>query len=394
MSPDSTTPRSATAGRPAITRTARDWTADSAFFLAAVVFAVAVSGEGSTTGTLPSLGWLGTLDPLVGGVACLALWWRRRRPVHISVALVVVSTFSEYAAGALLVSLFTVAAHRAVRTSLIVFAASVVSAVTFVLVRPDDLLPRPVVLALGLLLQGAAVGWGLFVHQRRRLVESLRDRADRAEEEARLRAGRAQALAREELAREIHDVLGHRLSLLSVHAGALQFHRSAPPEDVDVAVETIRATAHRALQDLREVVGVLRNPLGDGEVGDRPQPTLADVPDLVEESVAAGGSVDLRLDLPVGDVPATTGRTVFLVVREGLTNARKHAAGEPVEVLVTGAAGSGVVVRISNPLTVPPGPAGAGLSGLAERLAVSGGSLDVGARGGRWALTARLPWPS
>jgi signal transduction histidine kinase len=99
----------------------------------------------------------------------------------------------------------------------------------------------------GVVIQGAAVGWGLFIHYRRRLVESLRDRAARAETEAELRAERAQQRARDEIAREMHDVLGHRLSLLSVHAGALEFRPDADPAEIARAAKVIRENAHQAL---------------------------------------------------------------------------------------------------------------------------------------------------
>ena len=98
----------------------------------------------------------------------------------------------------------------------------------------------------------------MFVRSKRQLMLSLRDRARRAETEAALRAEQAQRLAREDIAREMHDVLAHRLTLLSVHAGALEFRPDAPREEVERAAGVIRESAHEALQDLREIIGVLR----------------------------------------------------------------------------------------------------------------------------------------
>lgn len=164
---------------------------------------------------------------------------------------------------------------------------------------------------------------------------SLRDRAARAETEALLRVEQAQHQAREAIAREIHDVLGHRLSLLSVHAGALEYHPGASAEDVARAAKVIRESAHQALQDLREVVGVLRAP-----VGELPQPTLADLQQLVAESGQAGMRVDLREEVH-GAVPGRVGRTAYRTVQEALTNARKHAPGAEVRVSLTGAPGRG-----------------------------------------------------
>jgi signal transduction histidine kinase len=274
-------------------------------------------------------------------------------------------------------------------------------------VRPEPGVPAIALFLFGVVVQGAAVGWGLFIHYRRQLVLSLRDRAVRAETEAHLRAEQAQQRARDEIAREMHDVLGHRLSLLSVHAGALEFRPDASPEEIARAAKVIRENAHLALQDLREVVGVLRAP-----VGELPQPTLADVRQLVAESGRAGMRVGLRGELGGAAVPDLVGRTAYRTVQEGLTNARKHAPGAEVVVRLAGSPGEGLTVEVCNeapgsrPAPGPdPGPAagaeavsdpgpGQGLVGLAERVALADGRLEHGptAEGG-WRLAAWLPWP-
>jgi len=288
--------------------------------------------------------------------------------------------------------------HRPPRTSAAVYGLSVLAALVYVMVRPEPGVPRALLFALGVVIQGAAVGWGLFIHSRRQLVLSLRDRAARAETEARLRAEQAQRRARDEIAREMHDVLGHRLSLLSVHAGALEFRPGAPAEEVVRAAKVIGENAHLALQDLREVLGVLRAP-----VGELPQPTIGDVQQLVAESGRAGMRVALHEDT-AGPVPDLAGRTAYRVVQEALTNARKHAPGAEVQVRLAGAPGQGLTVEVCNR---PPGPrsvpapgappgrgTGQGLAGLAERVALAGGALEHGPTGaGGWRLAARLPWP-
>src|SRR5690606_39495709 len=106
--------------------------------------------------------------------------------------------------------------------------------------RPDPRLPSPAAVVLLAVLTGAVVGWGMFGRSKRQLLLSLRDRARRAETEARLRAEQAQRLAREAIAREMHDVLAHRLTLLSVHAGALEFRPDAPREEIARAAGVIR----------------------------------------------------------------------------------------------------------------------------------------------------------
>jgi signal transduction histidine kinase len=162
----------------------------------------------------------------------------------------------------------------------------------------------------------------------------------------------------------------------------------------------IRASAHQALQDLREVIGVLREAPGP-ERPERPQPTLADLPALVEESREAGMTVRSALELhEPGSAPAAVGRNAYRIVQEGLTNARKHARGSAVDLTVTGAAGAGLTVELRNPLPVGspvadiPG-AGSGLIGLAERAGLSGGRIEHGRTpAGDYRLWAWLPWPA
>jgi signal transduction histidine kinase len=394
----------ASAMAPAARRGLRDWVVDSLLFLGAVVFGLLVVGGWLESSSPPEPEWLFALDVAAGVVGCAGLWLRRRWPVGLALVLIALSTFSETVAGAMVVGLFTVAIHRPPRTTGWVFACSLVAPLVYVVVRPEPGTPPVLLFLIGVIVQGAAVGWGLFIHSRRQLVLSLRDRAIRAETEARLRAEQAQQRARDDIAREMHDVLGHRLSLLSVHAGALEFRPDASAEEVARAARVIRENAHQALQDLREVIGVLRAP-----VGELPQPTLADVAQLVAESGRAGMRVALR-DETSGAVPDLAGRTAYRVVQEALTNARKHAPGAEVLVHLAGSPGNRLTVEVGNtpvpgpgpgvPSTDPnPGPAndrgaGQGLAGLAERVALASGRLEHGptAEGG-WRLAAWLPWP-
>ena len=382
---------SAAATAPLPRRRLRDWVVDSGLFLLAVAFGVTTAGARLESGALPEPAWLFDLDQVAGALGCAGLWLRRRWPVELAVVLIALSAFSELVAGAMVVALLTVAIHRPPRTTAVVFGLSLLAAVGYVVVRPEPGTPAFLLFLLGLTVQGAAVGWGLFIRHRRQLVLSLRDRAARAETEARLRAEQAQHHAREEIAREMHDVLGHRLSLLSVHAGALEYRPDASPE-VARAAKVIRESAHQALQDLREVVGVLRAP-----VAELPQPTLADVRQLVAESGRAGMRVSLR-DETGGSVPDLAGRTAYRVVQEALTNARKHAPGAEVGVRLTGAPGQGLTVEVEN--AGPTGPAaaaegdGQGLAGLAERVTLAGGRLEHGpTAAGGFRLAAWLPWP-
>jgi signal transduction histidine kinase len=197
----------------------------------------------------------------------------------------------------------------------------------------------------------------------------------------------------------MHDVLAHRISLLSLHAGALEFRPDAPPDEVARAAGVIRASAHQALEDLRAVIGVLRDD-PDGAQPERPQPTLADLEALVEESRAAGMRLGLAWRLaPEAAVPDGLGRNAYRIVQEGLTNARKHASGSAVDVTVSGAPGEGLQIEVRNRLPVgavagaPIPGTGTGIIGLAERASLAGGRLEHGRTdAGDYRLWAWLPW--
>ncbi|MEU6658250.1 histidine kinase [Streptomyces sp. NPDC046821] len=376
-------------------RTLRDWVVDFACFLAAVGIGL-LSAESVTHDPNTSAG-LAALDQWLGALACASVWLRRRWPLGLAVALSAVSMVSNVAGGAFLVALFTLAVHRPFKYVAWVAGVSVALIPVFFWLRPDPDSPFGVSVAFSAVLTVTVVGWGMFVRSRRQLLLSLRDRARRAETEAGLRAEQAQRLAREAIAREMHDVLAHRLTLLSVHAGALEFRPDAPRPEIARAAGVIRESAHDALQDLREIIGVLRAD-DHGEDSGRPQPTLAALDALVAESREAGMKVvlDHRIADPEA-VPASVGRTAYRIVQEGLTNARKHAPGAAVDVLVTGAPGDGVTVSVRNPAPpdeVPHVPgSGHGLIGLRERATLAGGRLGHGTcDDGGFAVEAWLPW--
>jgi signal transduction histidine kinase len=235
---------------------------------------------------------------------------------------------------------------------------------------------------------------------RRGHLEAQAERQRRTEAEEQLRIEQIRHAERERIAREMHDVLAHRISLLSLHAGALEFRPDASPEEVARAAGVIRASAHQALEDLRAVIGVLRDGT-EGAPPAPPQPTLAALPELLEESRAAG--MRLRADVRIDDlsaVPDAVGRHALRIAQEGLTNARKHAAAAEVDLLLEGAPGHGLTIDVRNPAPVMAGGAtqipgsGTGLVGLTERAALSGGRVEHGLDpDGDFRLHAWLPWP-
>ncbi|GAA3851750.1 histidine kinase [Streptomyces sedi] len=326
------------------------------------------------------------LDQVVAALACGLLWWRRRHPLAVALVIQALALPSHAMAGPMLASLFTVAVHCRTRTLVWLVVVKLLLMPFNVAQRPESSLSDTASVAMMLVVMTAVVSWGLSVRYRRRLRETLYEQAQRR--------------TREAIAREMHDVLAHRLSLLSVHAGALEFHPDAPAEQVREAAAVIRSSAHQALEELRDVIGVLRGAPGDpGDAGaPRPQPTWEDLPRLAEESRSAGTPVRLERRTAPGQVPPpAVGRTAYRVVQEALTNVRKHAPGAEAQVTVEGGPGAGLTVRVDNRLTAAPAVrvpgAGAGLTGLGERVALAGGRLEhTGDRDG-FHLVAWLPWP-
>ncbi len=375
-------------------RTVRDWFTDFGCFGAAVL--IGMFGADAITANPHVSPGVADLDQVLGALACAAVWLRRRWPVGLALVMVPVGMASETAGGATAVALFTLAVHRPLRHVAWIGGASIAVIPVACWMRPDVELPYAVAVAFGVLVTLTVIGWGMFVRSRRELLLSLRERALRAEDEAALRAEQAQRHAREAIAREMHDVLAHRLTLLSVHAGALEFRPDAPRPEIVRAAGVIRESAHEALQDLRQVIGVLRG--GGMDAPGRPQPTLAALDALVAESREAGMKVvlDSRVGDPAG-VPGALGRTAYRIAQEALTNARKHAPGAEVTVTVAGAPGEGLTLTVRNP--APPGDvpgvpgSGQGLIGLTERAQLAGGHLVHGpGPDGGFHLEAWLPW--
>ncbi|WP_283138082.1 sensor histidine kinase [Rhizohabitans arisaemae] len=389
-------------------RTVRDWAADTALFALAVLVAVEQAREFPPPGVDFIAGWQIAVNPWVGAAACLALWWRRRFPVALAVGMVPALALSASAIGAVAVSLLTLAAHRpwpraAVMTGLCLLTVGYYTVYSDV---PGE--SRPVIAAMLLLVFGGPFCLGMVVRARRLLLISLHRDAEVTERRHRLRLDEARRDERERLAREMHDVLAHRISLLSVHAGALAYRtsqakaRTGPPlqaDEVDEAVTVILGNARLALDELREVLSILR--VGEGaDPGSPAPPGLSDLPRLIDEAGAAGQRVRLAGGETIERAAALRPHlqhTVYRTVQEGLTNARKHTPGARVTVSVDGEPGDRLVVTVENPLPAgsPPRPAsgtGNGLAGLAERVTLGGGSLDHGPKDGLFRLVARLPW--
>ena len=339
---------------------------------------------------------------LIGIAASVALWWRRQFPGFVTVvgmaAFLVIQMPVALAAG-----LFTLAVRRRDR---VLVAFTVASALAFAIGSGHGTsAPRLSLLVLGVMEAGLCAVAGSYIGARHDLVVSLRGRAQRAEEERELRAEQARVGERARIAQEMHDVLAHKVSLIALHAGALEVNAPASPEVVERTVGLIRTTAREAMEDLRDVLGVLRS--GEDLTGHdlTPQPTAADIERVVDASRAAGVRIQLTMDVP--DLPDAIARTVYRVVQEGLTNVHKHARGAATSITISGGQSDGVpvdgvpvegvTVNVSNQrpvssMTLLPG-SGAGLVGLRERVTLVGGTMQSGpGDDGGWTLSVWLPW--
>lgn len=352
------------------------------------------------------------LDWIAGLVSWVIVFRRRRWPTAIAMTCGVLSSLSILSAGPALWTLFSLATTR--RWPRYIAAAAVTAAAGLAYMPVDDpgfFRAWPYNGIAGI----AAVGgfaliaaWGGQVGAKRELLETLRDRAERAEAERDLRAAQARSLERERIAREMHDVLAHRISQISTHAGALAFRTDLPAEQLAESAQTIRQSARRALMELRDVLGVLRTggretDADGGRINARlPVPTAGSLPELVGCNRAAGMAVraDLDEDL-IAVLPDRIGRTVYRVVQEGLTNATRHATGsvvhltlkqrdEQVEVSVRNYPSADSALTAVSAAPLP--ESGFGLTGLQERIDMLGGTLHAGPDADGYLLCARLPW--
>ncbi|MEV1023109.1 histidine kinase [Streptomyces sp. NPDC050264] len=340
--------------------------------------------------------WFRVGDPLVALGCLTVLWWRRRFPLTVALAVTLAATVSALATGAALLALVSLSARR---------RPVEIGAAVLVSVTAPQLVPTPywvlsppgmwwVQLMFPALAGGIAVAVGMATGARRAELRSLQKQAESAERERSAGAAQARATERNRIAREMHDVLAHRISLVAMQAAVLDHRGDLTAEDSSVLVRGIAESSHLALEELRDVLGVLR---ADPEQTEASQPSLDRVPELVTEARSSG--LDVTLTNSVAETPPeSVGRTCYRIVQEGLTNAAKHAPGARVRLTLEGGPGRalGISVHNSAATATPPGaPAsGFGLLGLSERITLVGGELaHHPTTGNGYLLTARLPWP-
>ena len=317
--------------------------------------------------------------------AALLLPVRRHRPIAALVATAPVVAGANIGAMAILpiVAYATARRIRPARRLWTALAATAAAGLLLALAADPDARGAALVgstISIVILLLFPALA-GALRGQRRPRVRLLRERNAYLEQAQGLAADKARMRERARIAAEMHDMLGHRLSLISMHAGALELTAAGSAPELSGQAEFLRTSASTAMSELREILGVLRDTTGDVSETER-SGTRADIADLVAESRKAG--VDVELLWPgsdLADADPRTRRAVHRVVREGLTNVHKHAPAARTRVDVTGEHGR-VRIRVTNgpvPDTRPRSPGTRqGLVGLEERVTLLQGVLTAG----------------
>ncbi|WP_341716065.1 histidine kinase [Micromonospora sp. FIMYZ51] len=424
--------------------------------LPTVVFDVAVAGVVILLGVAPAAiqpgGWW---SAAIGVAMAVALLFRRVRPVAVTVAVAVLA-FVQVALGwapmpydvAVLIALYSVVKYAdRLRDGVLAGIVAMIGVVFAAVQTPSQVAWYFTAIYFGLV-TGAVWLVALNVRTRRLYVLSLEERAATLEREREAEARAAVAEERTRIARELHDVVAHSMAVMIVQADGARYMIDQSPETARNAVKVVADTGRQALEDMRRLVGVLRDPsppdpaadrwpgpaparatagpaegaqldpadgaqldpadgaqldpadgAPPGEPGHR-RPAVAELPALLDRFRAAGLRVGYTVTGAPTPLPTALDLTVYRLVQEALTNALKHA-GVGADVAVTLVHGADAVeLRVvddgggSGPVAPAP-PGGHGLIGMRERVSMYGGSLAAGPRlAGGWQVQARLPLPS
>ena len=333
----------------------------------------------------------------------LPLLWRRRSPVFAFAVIAVLSAFQAISIDTPIVGqvAFPIAVYSVARWStrghgvialLVGYAGALVAAVRW-LGKFGDVTPAAItayVVTMGAIIT-TAWALGFAAQQRERVVTGLVDRADQAERMAQREVQLAAQDERARIAREMHDVVAHGLSVIVVQADGARYAAAADPDVAITTLGTIANTGRESLTEMRRLLGLLRT----GDSGIRPQPGLADIADLVVHTRASGAQVTADIATPQHEVPAGVGLAAYRIVQEALTNVRKHAGPEAAVTLRVQTTAAAVEIEVHDDgrgaATTTDGR-GLGLLGMRERAESRGGTVSAGpAAGGGFTVSAKIP---
>lgn len=362
----------------------------------ATVLALFGTAEAAAAGASP-LWFAGTL------AATLPLAWRRRYPMEVIVwtigMLLVSGAFpNEVPDTVLPLPLLVLTAFTAGREApsgrvAALGAVAIATAVAIPFTSGDDEENTPVedLIAVAVIVGGSA-GAGHLLRVRRQETAQLQALTEQLAAEQEARAEAAVAEERTRMARELHDIVAHSVSLIAVQAAAAEDLLDRDHERARASIRAVQTTARDALGEMRRLLSVLR--AGDDGLDLAPQPGLRAAGDLVRQARSAGLDVRMREEGRREELPAGLDLSAYRILQEALTNARKHGGAAPTEVLVR-CGEDELLLEIANQLGETPagngGGGGHGLAGMRERARIYGGTLDAGTDGDRYVVRARLP---
>ncbi|MEU7001374.1 sensor histidine kinase [Nonomuraea sp. NPDC046570] len=334
---------------------------------------------------------------IISAALLVPLFWRNTYPRLVFAAISLIS-FGQWVVGgdpfvanfAVLIALFAVASHGALPWAVAAGAVAELG-IFLALVRWNNA-------TLGMFFSGTffvVTVWvtGIYAKTRRRYLEGLEERAERAERERDQQAKMAAAAERTRIARELHDVVAHNVSVIIVQADGAGYAIDSDPEQARLAVQAISKTGREALAEMRRLVGVLRQD-GGSPADYLPQPGLEQLAGMVRGS---GLPVALTIKGTPPELPEGEQLVIYRIVQEALTNALKHGGPEVTAVVEIDYGPQQVSVRIADDgrgAAVVRGPDGHGLVGMRERVGMYGGAVWTGPRaGGGFEVRATLPVP-
>lgn len=345
------------------------------------------------------------LAPITAMMAA-AVVVRRRIPAAAFAMTVVAGLWqlaTTHASGvdlAVLIMLYTVAAYRPRRMSVAALIVCLIgSSVAIVIWSPAPVGYRLVmqVLVGGVLFGGSSLlAWvlGDSMRYRRGYYAALEDRAARLEAERDAQAKVAAAAERARIARELHDVIAHHVSVMVVQADGASYALRSDPQTAETALAAISGTGRQALTEMRRLLGVLRTAGDHAELA--PVPGLGELRELLDQARAAGLAVTYTLSGTPRELPEGVELAAYRVVQESLTNTRKHAGLAASAAVTLRYQPAGLTIEVTDDgLAAPTGDSGGhGLAGMRERIAMYGGTVEAGPLpGGGFRVLARLPCP-
>jgi signal transduction histidine kinase len=361
-----------------------------------VTVTVSALGDGEAY-SIDSIGELPAGAAAMLAVAAGALLWRRRQPIIVATTVMAVMVgwaLAGYGDGqelALIVAIYAVGRYTVdQRHGRAALAAAIAVSILGTVIDANQRID----VAPAIVLTGLPWYVGHRVRNRGHYLELLQERAERLEADQQVRARQAVAAERSRIARELHDIVAHQVSMMTVQAGAA---KTIARDDLDAAIDAmgdVERAGRQALGELRHLLGVLRADTADPDrLG--PQPGLADIPALVDHLIQTGANVTTSLAEPPDDLRAMVDLAAYRIVQEALTNIIKHAGSNPTVDITTTADGHVLTIEITNStddLSPDLPRSGYGIAGMRERATLLGGALTSGPRPpDRYRVVAHLP---